>query len=180
MIYEKHWESLLQGVQKKWHFYEISKISWNIQPIVSPLQHDKIQPIWSKSTKFHDIPTKSLDLAANLRKCIEFFFNRAFLLIMTSHYWRGTSIREKMCFSCSFSSNLSVLKVSKRFEYFDKFASAGAPVGLATPPGGGAPAAPGRTNFSKFSNRGETFRTDKFDENEQENHIFSRINEPIQ
>ena len=86
----------------------------------------------------------------------------------------------KMWFSCSFSSNISVLKVSKRFENFKKFASAGAPVGLATPPGGGAPAAPGRTNFSKFSNRFETFRTDKFDENEQENHIFSRINEPIQ
>ena len=39
---------------------------------------------------------------------------------------------------------------------------------------------PLRAGRIKFSNRFETFRTDTFDGNEQENHIFSRIDAPVQ
>ena len=46
----------------------------------------------------------------------------------------------------------------------------------APPAGAGGPLRPSeRTHFSKFQNRFETFRYDKFDQNEQENNLFSRI-----
>ena len=86
----------------------------------------------------------------------------------------------KVWFSCSFSSILLVLKFSKLIENFETFVLSGA--AGAPPPGGVAKTlgAPAEANFSKFSNRFETFTTDEFDKNEQKNRIFSRIDALIQ
>ena len=57
----------------------MSNIFWNIHLIVSRLQRDEIQPIWSVPVKFHENRTKIQETTALLRMCIEIFFNKAFL-----------------------------------------------------------------------------------------------------
>ena len=100
------------------------------------------------------------------------------LLFFAFQHRTGSSIREKIWFSHSFLSNLSYLKVSKRFKNFEKFSPSGrrlAPLGQER---AGHYGSSERTNFSKLLNRFETFRYDKFDKNEWENNIFLQIDEP--
>ena len=117
-------------------------------------------------------------MTALLRKSIEIFFNRLFspiLLIMATQHWPSSLMCEKYEFLNHFDRIYHTWKFQHDSETFKKFAPWGrrrAPlqVGRASHSGSSE-----RTNFSKFQNHVETFRSDKFDQNEQENYIFSRI-----
>ena len=69
----------------------MSNSFWNIHRIVSWLELDKLQPIWSECVTFHENLTKILKTTALLRKCTDFFPTRLFSriwLIMTDQAHR--------------------------------------------------------------------------------------------